>query len=314
MLIFQFGIKQSTNMDLQQLADTINSLLPEPQASLLVGMLFGVKTFMPNQFYDDLIITGTLHVIALSGMNISIIIRLLFDFFGRMLGKVAGVLLTLLGIGGFVWVVGPSPTIVRASLMGSLTVLAILTGRRNIPLLALGLSAVAMILFDWSLWKNISFQLSFLATLGIILFTGKRVLSMSNFEHSIASKPVEGVSEQLPEYMKISHGHSNLLNRMTSSFVLLVKEDLRITLSAQVFTLPVILYHFHRISLISPIANVATGWLVPPIMYIGFLMLLLAPLFRPLGYIVALVVWVPLTIFIWVVELMAKLPGASISF
>ncbi|MBI4130002.1 ComEC/Rec2 family competence protein [Candidatus Roizmanbacteria bacterium] len=272
----------------------INALLPEPHASLLAGMLFGVHRSMPDEFYQSLIITGTLHVIALSGMNVSIIIRLLFDFLGNVLGKRWGVVGTLLGIGGFVWLVGPSPTIIRASIMGSLTICAVVVGRKSIPLLALGVSAVLMILFDLSLWKNISFQLSFLATLGIILFANKSwKLSKENLPQEKSSKPTKTIG-------------SSLLSLLTS--------DLKVSLSAQVFTIPVILYQFHRISLISPIANVATGWLVGPIMYGGFLMIVLSLIFRPFGYLAGLIVWVPLTLFIWLVELLAKVPAASISF
>lgn len=274
-------------MNVADAVSVINQNLPEPQASLLAGMLFGVRRQMPSEFYEALVATGTLHVIALSGMNISIIIRLLFDFSAAVFGKLFGTLFTIFGIIGFVLFVGASPTIVRASLMGSLSILAVYFGRRDIPLLSLFLTAVAMLLIKPSIISNLSFQLSFLSTLGIILFARE--------------KYVEG--------KKVKHGNSLL-----SSIKKALKIDFKVTLSAQLFTLPVIFYNFHRVSLISPFANITTGWLVAPITYLGFLAVLLSLIWNKLGYLAFLIVWAPLTVFVIFVRLFSQVPFASFQF
>jgi len=88
----------------------------------------------------------------------------------------------------------------------------------------------------------------------------------------------------------------------------------RLTFSAQIFTLPVILINFHRVSFISPVTNLLIGWAVQPIMILGFIVAILGWIWQPLVIIPAWIVWVPLTYFIKVVEFLSKIPGASVSF
>lgn len=267
-------------------ASRINELLPEPQASLVVGMLFGTKASMPPDFYESLIVTGTVHMIALSGMNVSIIVALLFEGLGKYFGKWTRIWITLGGILGFVLLVGAGPTIVRASIMGSLAVVAALLGRKSIPLLSLVIASIIMIAFDTQVVTDISFQLSFLATLGIILFAKKQV------NESL-----------LPE---------KTTTRKQNYIVDVLKSDLRVTLAAQIFTLPVIFWYFGRISLISPLANIAVGWLVAPIMYLGMVTIVFSFVFKPVAILLSFLLWAPVTIFIMVVSLLSKVPFASI--
>lgn len=259
----------------------LNALLPEPHASLLSGILFGTKASMPRSFTDSLVTTGTLHIIALSGMNISILTSITAKM-TLFLGRKASSIVTMCLIVLFVLFVGPSPSVVRAAIMGSFSLLAICFGRQSWGLLSLVLSAGIMLLFDFSLMENLSFQLSFLATFGIIL----------------ANKGVE-----------CEQG-----NGILQQSIFFLKENFRTTISAQIFTVPVILYHFHRISLIAPIANVAIEWVVQPIMILGFITSIIGFIWLPLGFLPAWITWVPLTYLITVVELLAKVPGAAIQF
>lgn len=269
----------------------INALLPEPQASLLAGMLFGVRRTMPDNLHEALIVTGTLHVVALSGMNISIIIRVLTGMFIYLFGKVAGLFLTLAGILSFVLLVGPSETIVRASIMGSLSLVAMAFGRKDIPLLSLIFAVVIMITINSEVVSSLSFQLSVFATLGIILFGGGEFLRSS-------------IEDESP----------SLFPRILSSLRRFSIENFRVTLAAQIFTAPLILFYFNRLSLISPFANVAVGWLVAPITYLGFIAVLFSEVWWPLGRLAGIVVWVPLSLFISIVETFSQMPYASVEF
>lgn len=273
---------EDTVMEVSLLVSTINKILPEPHASLLSGMLFGVKTSMPDEFYKSLITTGMLHVIALSGTNISIIVRLMFDGFGTFLGKTAGVLITILAILWFIFLVGPTPTIVRAGIMGTISVSAVLFGRRDIPLISLFCTVMAMALISPSLITNVSFQLSVGATLGIIVFGGNEEVLRANM---------------------------SLFGRAYD----FLKRELRVTLAAQVFTVPIIFYYFHRISLISPVANVAVGFLVGPITILGLVMVTAGLVWFPLGIMMSYLVWPLLEIFIVVINILAKVPVASLT-
>lgn len=236
---------------------------------------------MPKSLYNALITTGVLHIIALSGVNISILTTLTAKI-TLFIGRKASSILTICLIVLFVLFVGPSPSVVRAAMMGSLSLLAVYFGRRDWGLLSLFLACGIMLLFDSSLIKNLSFQLSFAATFGIIL----------------ANRMVER------QYRK------GLLDKAKYW----LKENLKLTLSAQLFTLPIILFNFHRLSLIGPIANLAIEWTIQPIMVLGFITSIFGFIWLPLGVVVGWIVWVPLTYLITVVEILAKVPGASVKF
>jgi len=261
--------------------DVINQILPEPQASLLSGILFGVKTALPKDLYQALITTGTIHITALSGQNISILTRIVSEC-TLPLGRKISIWITVATICLFIWFVGFEPTIIRAAIMGSLALFAVYFGRKNWSLLTLILAAVIMLLMNWSWITSVSFQLSFFATLGIILFSAKS-----------SAMPTKTLKDEIKRELKL---------------------NLRTTLSAQVFTLPLIFYYFHQISFIAPITNTLIGSFIAPIMTLGLLAALVGRLFLPLGVMLGWLVWVPLTIVIQLVQITAQIPFASIAF
>ena len=251
----------------------INQVLPEPHAGLLAGILFGTKATLSNDFLEALTTTGTLHIIALSGMNISILAGLSITTLLRFVSKRVASLLTIFIIIGFVWFVGVSPSVVRAAIMGSLTLLSVVSGRQSWTLLTYCFT-IAVMLFvkpDWL--GSLSFQLSALSTLGIILFA------------------------------KNTSGKKNVL-----------VDDLRVTLSAQVFTIPLILFVFRRISLVSPLTNILIGWTIAPVTGIGMVMAVAGWIWLPLGYILGWVNWVLLEYLIVMVRWTAKIPFSSVGF
>jgi len=259
---------------LSNFVSIITRVLPEPHAGLLAGILFGTKTSISTDLYDALVITGTLHIAALSGMNITILTNLFFSAFLRLLPRWASSILTIGVIVGFVFFVGPSPSIIRAAIMGSITIVAPLTGRMKTALITWGITIASMLLVQPSLIGNLSFQLSALASFGMILF-----------------------------------GKKNVNEKGILSFV---KEELTTTLSAQVFTIPLILLTFGRISLIAPLTNVLIGWTIPIITTLGLCVSIFGWIWLPLGKILAWVTWVFLEWLIQAVIITSRIPFASI--
>lgn len=299
-------------------AEIINQLLPEPHASLLVGMLFGVKTTMPPEFYQALRVTGTLHIIALSGMNISIIIYVIgsiFSIFGRRISS----LLTIFFIIFFVWFVGPSANVVRAAIMGSLTLIGMAFGRQGVSLLSLFLTGILMLTI-WPAWIfDIGFQLSFFATLGIILLGGEGTFAKvaavdegASQKHFFKKIGEIGLIKRIRQWQlyKILNTRFHILDGIFAVFWL----DLRTTLAAQIFTIPIIFYHFGQLSLISPITNALVGWVVQPITVLGLVLALMSWLYLPLGQVMIIFLWPLLEYFIVMVNLTAQLPLASLTF
>lgn len=274
-------------MNVATFTSIINQLLPEPHAGLLAGILFGTKATLSRDLLAALTTTGTLHIIALSGMNISILAGLTSTILLRFVSRRVTSLLTVLIIIGFVWFVGVSPSVIRAAIMGSLTLLSVVLGRQNWTILTYCLTITVMLLIkpDWI--GELSFQLSALSTLGIILFGGKRV-SPSKTSSSI------------------SH-----LSNLGKNFV---NDSLRVTLAAQVFTIPLVLVTFHRLSLISPLTNILIGWIIAPVTAIGMAAAILGLIWIPLGSVFGWVSWLLLEYMILVIEWTAKIPFSSLGF
>ena len=248
----------------------INSYLPEPEASLLNGMIFGVSLKTTKEFYQQLKIVGLLHLVVLSGMNITLLAAMISSI-TKYFSKVISTMITILTIILFVIFVGPQAPIIRAAFMGILTHVAIITGRKNFVLYALFLSLIFIIVF-WPSWlKTISLQLSYGATFGIILFGQTR---SNNFAW----------------------------------------KNLRLTLAAQIFTVPIIFIYFRQISLISPLANLLVSEMIAPLMVFGFLTAFLGKVSYFLGLIPSYICYGLLTYMVWVINMLAKIPFAYFAF
>ncbi|MFA6081350.1 MAG: ComEC/Rec2 family competence protein [Patescibacteria group bacterium] len=149
--------------------NVINSYLPEPEASLLNGIIFGINIKTTKEFYQQLKVVGLLHLVVLSGINITLIAAIISSI-TKNFSKLISTMITILSIILFVIFVGPQAPIIRAAFMGILTHVAIITGRKNYTLYGLFLSVIFVLIF-WPDWlRTVSMQLSYGATLGIILF------------------------------------------------------------------------------------------------------------------------------------------------
>lgn len=248
----------------------INSYLPEPQASLLNGIIFGINLKTTKAFYTELKTVGLLHLVVLSGQNITLlsaIIAKITEFFGKQISLVLTILILIF----FVMFVGPQAPIIRATFMGVLTLVAIIYGKKNTVLYTLFLSLIFIAIF-WPKWlTTVSLQLSYGATLGIIFFGPKK-----------------------------KRGY--------------VVDNLQMSLAAQIFTAPIIFFHFREISLISPLANICVAWLIVPLMLLGFATALLGKLNFVLGILPGYIAYGLLTYMVWVVNLLSKIPGAYFKF
>jgi competence protein ComEC len=257
----------------------IYKIFPDPEASLLAGILLGVDTGLPNRIQDAFKNTGTAHIIAISGFNIAIIAGIFITLFSKMFGNRLGAVIAIVGIAFYTLLVGAEAAVVRAALMGTLSIFAKQVGRRNFGLNTLSFVAFIMTLFNpLTLW-DVGFQLSFFATLGLILYADP----FSKFAESIISR-------------LWSPDIAQKVIQPLSDFVLL-------TLAAQVTTIPLMAYHFKRISLISFIANPFILPVQPAVMILGGLAMFISLIILPLGQLAAWIAWPFAAYTIRVVEL-----------
>ncbi len=194
--------------------------------NFLLGILIGAKRGLPADILDNFRRTGTTHVLAVSGFNISIFISGL-GVLAYWIGRRAQLLVSILCVAGFIIMAGPSASVLRAGAMGFLLGLGMVAGRLYNPLPALLLVASLMVgLNPRILFWDIGFQLSAVATAGIVL----------------------GVP--VAESIFPTYASSKLF------------QLLAVTTSAIIATLPISLWHFGSLSLVAPLANVL---IVPPV-------------------------------------------------
>lgn len=228
----------------------VNSSLPPASASLVLGMTFGIKQEMPESFYQNLQKTGLMHVVAASGMNVTMVGGFFSGFFSLFLRRQTALLISVFGILFYAVMAGLEPSIVRAGVMGIIVLSAQIMGRQSISFLALFFAGFVMLMRSPSILFDIGFQLSFLATAGLIFV-----------------RPLFFLSRKLTGIIERS----------------VIGEDVITTLSAQIATLPILLINFGSYSLWSVPANAILLWTVPPIMIIGGLASVFGLIFDPIG-------------------------------
>jgi competence protein ComEC len=142
--------------------------LPEPMSSLAAGILLGVKRGMPSDFYQNLVATGTMHIIAASGYNVSIVAAVIMRAMLMFASRRVAIALGMAGVIAYIVMAGAGASVVRAGIMGGLTLISFYWGRPTEAKRLLWISAGAMLLYN-PLWLvDVGFQLSFMATAGIL--------------------------------------------------------------------------------------------------------------------------------------------------
>ncbi len=264
---------------------TIYRIFPDPEASLMAGILLGEPQGIPAQVQADFRATGTSHIIAISGFNITLVAGLFSLLFSRLWGRRRGAIAAAIGIGLYILLVGASAAVLRAAIFGWLTLFGRQLGRRQTGLNSLFFTGALLALFNPLVLWDAGFQLSFTATAGLMLYAGPFSAAFNAWAErhlpaSIASRIAQPVSE----------------------YVLA-------TLAAQVTLLPVLLIIFHQLPLSSLLVNPLILPAQPPLMILGGLALGLGLIYPPLGQIAAALAW-PFTAYtIRVVEAFASLPG-----
>jgi len=245
----------------------VYKIFPDPEASLLAGILLGVDNGIPADLKLAFQNTGTAHIIAISGFNITIIAGAFVLIFSKLLGKRRGAIAAVIGIFLYTLLVGATPSVLRAAIMGTLAILARSVGRRQNGLNTLAFTAGVMAgINPLTLW-DVGFQLSFTATLGLILFA-------QPFQDWFASLLAPRVG-------------TTAAGRIANP----VGQYVLFTLAAQLTTLPVMAYHFGRLSLVAVLANPFILPAQPAVEILSGIALLLGFLYLPLGRLAGWIAW-----------------------
>lgn len=249
--------------------------LGEPHSALLSGIVLGTKSSLDFDFFEKLRNTGTLHIVVASGTNIALFSGVLINITAFLWGRKRAVFICFILVWLYVAFIGFQPPIIRAAIMGTVLIFAQYLGKEAESMRALLFSAIVMLLL-YPIWLfDLGFQLSFLATAGLILL----------------GKPL------------------NLLTDKTiiiKSLPKILKESLSTTLSAQIAVTPLLFYSFGSFSVISPVVNMLVLPVVPVIMAGGFaigILGMVGGVGEHTASILSLLVWLPLEWFVRVVNI-----------
>jgi len=255
--------------------ERINRSLTEPEASLLLGIILGMKKQIPENFWHSLRETGTLHLVVVSGQNVSLLAGMLLELFVYFFKRRLAIILASLGIILYVVMVGGEPPVVRAGLMALGFYFGQFIGRESHLYSILFFTVILMLLLSPLILFDISFQLSLAATLGIVfiypLFKEKKSLFILPF----------------------------------------LSEGFWVTISAQLTTLPILLINFGQISWLSPLVNTLVLPTIPFIMVLGSLLVIASFISSLLSQLLSWFVWLFLGYFVNVVNFFGNLPYVS---
>ncbi len=241
----------------EKFLEKMNLAIASPENLFMGGLILGEKASFSQSLRQSFVNTGTIHVVALSGYNVTIVAEWLMKlfklFFARLqnLGIGIGIFIIFL----FIIMTGGSSTAIRAGIMATLALVARATGRNYDVARALSLAGVVMIFLNpFVLVYDVSFQLSFIATIAVIFFAPK----------------VEKYFQWVPKSFEL-------------------RDIVSVTCAVYIFVLPFILYKMGNLSIVALPANILILPFIPFTMGLGFLTgsaaLIHYILAAPLGYV-----------------------------
>lgn len=254
------------------------SILSEPQATLLLGLLIGENDFS-NIWSTAFQITGTSHIVAASGYNVAMLAEIAMIVFVSIgLYRRQAYPLVVGSIVLFVIIAGAGAAVIRAGVMGVLAITARHLGRHASPRNIIAVTIGAILLVEPRLLRDdVGFQLSAAATVGLILLTDR-----------IAP----------------------LLKQVPTSFGL--RESLASTLAATIATLPVTLLSFGQLSVVAPFVNLLVLPFIPYAMGFGAIAVVVGSIVPMIGVWIALPAWTALVTMTGIIDNASRLPFASV--
>lgn len=253
----------------------INSSFPEPHGKLLAGMVLGTREEFSEEFTQALSVSGTAHVIAVSGYNIALIISALLSFSGWISRKWL-LYLSYFAVFIFVGLVGfDNLPALRAGLMGFITITALIYGKNSQAIFVLSIVAALMSMQNPLVYKSISFQLSFAATLGLMVLSDNVHKTVQRF---------------LPDA---------------------ISEEFATTFTAILVTFPITFANFKTFGIFSILANILIAPFVPIVSLTGIIWLFFSSISGVLDLFLRAILWSSLEVMVKIINWIAELPYSS---
>ena len=274
----------------RMLARSLDNAVPEPQAAMGQALLLGNRDNLPDDLLENFRVTGASHLLAISGLHMTVVLGIVLAVSSWAFGRRRQLYLVapLVAMWGYALLAGAPPSATRAAIMGTVYLAAFALGRPRSVMPALGLAAAAMVAADPAVLSAVSFQLSFAAMAGIATLAEPiaarlRTVGRSGDDRGDSSRPL----------------------------VQLVASSAAMTIAATVTTLPLVAFHFERVSLVGLPATLVAMPVMPLVLVshgaAGLAGLVSDTLAQPFGWFA----WIMTAYLTGVVGLIARLPGAA---
>jgi len=292
--------KISKDIDIFSIANNISNrveekidlLLNETEANLCKGLILGKTQEIEESIKENFRIVNISHILAISGLHVTYIVMLITIISQRLIGKKYGTVFLIVVLIFYMFLVGFTPSIVRACIMGILVNLAFLVHKKNNFWNSLALSLLLILINNPYSILNIGLQLSYLATIGIVGFSRKIRKKIDNFK-----------------FLK-----NNLVIRKNNKIQTLVnkiKENLSVMFSAQILILPIMIYNFNIIGTYFIISNLLVSVIIGTTIFLSILLVTSSFIFFPISKILSHILTILLQLLI-IISNISKLPFSKI--
>jgi competence protein ComEC len=277
----------------KSLSQSLARVMPEPQASLTQGIVLGIRYNIPQEVKDGFARTGTAHLLAISGLHLSILAGILLSLGLRLFGRRRYIYIWLaLGV---IWlyaiITGFNPPVVRGAIMASLFLSAELLGRQRTAITSLAFAAAIMVAIDPHILWDAAFQLSFLGMAGLIFI----------------APPLMGLGRKIVSHTISEEGAgASVANIVTDSF--------SVTLAATLAVWPVVAHYFGIVSLVGPLATFLALPALPAIIILGALAGLVGLAFLPIAKVIGWLAWLFASYMLLIVRGFASLGISAVEF
>jgi competence protein ComEC len=272
-----------------RLADSLARVLPEPQASIAQGILLGLRSNISTEVNDTFIQAGTTHLLAISGLNLTLISGLMVSLIVFLIGRrhYLYVWMVAAAIWSYVILCGASPSVVRAAIMSSIFLVSELTGRQKNGGPALLFTAAIMVGINVNLLSDISFQLSFLSMCGLV------------YVYPVLREFTKRLESRVPERFSNTVGSA-------------VMDSLAISTSAVIAIWPALAINFGAIATAGPLATLIISPTLPVIMVFSFAASVCGIVYPVIGQAIGAVAWLFISFMLLVNRFFALWPTIGI--
>lgn len=236
-----------------QIKSNIDKVFKNEKAEILKGLILGDISNIEEQIKEDFRTANMSHILAISGMHISYIIMGITKFLNNKIGKRSTKIVVIIILIIYMFITGASPSVVRATIMGILAISSSLVYRKSDIWTSISISLFVILIYNPYLIMNIGLQLSYLGTIGIVVF------------NKLIFQILDNIKLKTKQYKKKK---SKILEK--------IKEILSVSISAQIAILPVMLYHFNMCGPYFILSNFLISIVIGPIIILGFIFIIIS--------------------------------------